>query len=49
MKQSIEEPNDFVVPGFGKDIMPGDYKSQLSPAEIDSLVKYLLSVSGGKK
>jgi cytochrome c oxidase subunit 2 len=49
VKQSIEEPGAFTVPGFGKDIMPSDYKSQLSGPEIDALVKYLLAVSGGKK
>jgi cytochrome c oxidase subunit 2 len=48
IKQSIENPGAFVVPGFPKGTMPTSYKKDLSPAEIDSLVKYLLSVSGGK-
>jgi cytochrome c oxidase subunit II len=48
VKTSIENPNAFVVPGFQKDLMPGDYASQLSPAEIDTLVEYLLTVSKGK-
>ena len=29
--------------------MPGTYKDQLSPEEIDTLVKYLLDVGGGSK
>ena len=29
--------------------MPADYKDQLSPAEIDTLVEYLLTVSKGKE
>jgi cytochrome c oxidase subunit 2 len=49
VKQSIEEPAAFTVPGFPKGVMPSDYQDQLSPAEIDALVKYLLAVSGGKK
>lgn len=49
VRASIEDPNAFVVPGFQKDLMPGDYKSQLSPAEIDTLVEYLLTVSKGKE
>ena len=49
VKTAIEDPNKFVVPGFQKDLMPADYKSQLSPAEIDTLVEYLLTVSKGKE
>jgi cytochrome c oxidase subunit 2 len=49
VKAAIEDPNAFVVPGFQKDLMPADYKSQLSPAEIDTLVEYLLTVSKGKE
>jgi cytochrome c oxidase subunit 2 len=49
VKNSIENPGAFTVPGFGKNIMPADYKKQLSAEEIDTLVKYLLSVGGGKK
>ncbi len=49
VKSSIESPDAFVVPKFNKGIMPGDFKEQLSPEEIDTLVKYLLSVSEGKK
>jgi cytochrome c oxidase subunit 2 len=48
VKTSIEDPNAFVVSGFQKDLMPGDYANQLSPAEIDTLVEYLLTVSKGK-
>jgi hypothetical protein len=29
--------------------MPADYAERLSAEEIDTLVKYLLSVSGGEK
>ena len=49
VKTSIETPNDFLVPNFEADIMPGGYKESLSSEEIDTLVKYLLAVGGGKK
>ncbi len=49
VKASIEEPDSFVVPRFDKGVMPGDYKGQLSPEEIDALVKYLLEMGGGEK
>ena len=48
VKNSIEDPAAFVVPKFPKDTMPKTYKDDLSPEEIDTLVKYLLGVSGGK-
>jgi cytochrome c oxidase subunit 2 len=48
VKQSIESPEAFTVPGFPKGVMPKDFKNQLSGAQIDALVSYLLRVSGGK-
>jgi len=48
VKASIENPDAFLVPKFGKGIMPPTYKDDLSPAEIDTLVKYLLDVGGGE-
>jgi cytochrome c oxidase subunit 2 len=49
VKAAIEDPGSFVVPKFDNGIMPTTYKDQLSPAEIDMLVKYLLDVGGGDK
>jgi cytochrome c oxidase subunit II len=46
VKQSIADPGKFVVPGFPNGVMPSDFGQKLSPAQIDALVKYLLS--GGK-
>lgn len=48
VKASIETPDAFLVPQFGKGIMPANYKDDLAPQEIDTLVKYLLDVGGGK-
>ncbi len=49
VKTSITEPDAFLVPDFNAGIMPADYAEQLSPEELDTLVKYLLSVSGEEK
>lgn len=49
MKAAIEEPDSFIVPEFDKGVMPSTYKDDLSPDEIDALVKYLLDVGGGDK
>ena len=49
VKASIENPSAFLAPGFDDGVMPKTYKDQLSPEEIDTLVKYLLDVGGGSK
>ncbi|MDX6643777.1 MAG: cytochrome c oxidase subunit [Solirubrobacteraceae bacterium] len=47
IKQSIVNPNAFVVPGFPKGTMPQTFQQQLSPQQLDALVQFLLK-SGGK-
>jgi cytochrome c oxidase subunit 2 len=42
IKQSIEDPNAKIAPGFPKGVMPQDFKTKLGPQKIDALVKYLL-------
>ena len=42
IKQSIEDPNAKITPGFPKGVMPQDFKTKLGPRKIDALVKYLL-------
>ncbi len=46
IKQSIEDPNAFVVPKFPKGTMPQNFKSSLGPQKIDALVQYLLQAGG---
>ena len=41
VKQSIVDPDAYVVPGFQKGVMPTTYGDSLSAAQIDALVKYL--------
>ncbi|MBA3421872.1 MAG: cytochrome c oxidase subunit II [Thermoleophilaceae bacterium] len=45
VRQSIVDPKALVVPGFRADGMPANYSSQLSRAEIDTLVDYLARAS----
>jgi len=40
-KESIVDPNAYVVPGFPKGVMPPDFGQKLSPAEVDDLVAFL--------
>ena len=47
IKQSIEDPNAVIAPGYQADIMPPDFAQTLTPAQIDALVKYLSDVSKG--
>lgn len=44
VRQAIEDPRAFVVKGYPP-VMPTTFGSQLSPEELDALVKYLLEVS----
>jgi cytochrome c oxidase subunit 2 len=49
VRTSILDPNAFVAPGEREGLMPDDYGDRLSPAEIDTLVEYLLDVSEGQE
>jgi cytochrome c oxidase subunit 2 len=48
VRRAIVEPDAFVVEGFPKGTMPGNYGDQLAPEEIDALVDYLLEEGGGR-
>ena len=41
VKQSIVDPNAYIVPGFQKGVMPTTFGQSLSGQQIDALVKYL--------
>ena len=45
VEESIVDPPAFVVDGYSGDTMPGNFADQLTPEEIDTLVKYLLGLS----
>lgn len=42
VKQSIEDPDAYVTPGFAKGVMSGSCCKQLSPDQVDQLVQYLV-------
>jgi cytochrome c oxidase subunit II len=46
IRTSIEDPNAHVTKGYKPNIMPQNFKEQLSKDEIDALVKYLLEAQG---
>ncbi|HUK93595.1 MAG TPA: cytochrome c oxidase subunit II [Gaiellaceae bacterium] len=45
--QSIVSPNAYIQPGFPSGIMPQDFGTRLSKAQLDALASYL--ASGGKQ
>lgn len=49
VETSITDPDSFLAADFEAGIMPGDYAERLSAQEIDTLVEYLLGVSGGEQ
>jgi len=44
VRQSIVEPDAYVVEGFGEGIMPAGYGDALTSQQLDDLVAYLLSL-----
>ena len=42
LRESIVDPNAFVVQGFQPNVMPGTYRQTLTPEQLDALVNYLL-------
>jgi cytochrome c oxidase subunit II len=46
VRESITEPNAYVVPGYQPDVMPQTFGQSLSPQEIDALVQYLTQAKG---
>jgi cytochrome c oxidase subunit II len=46
IRTSIVDPNAKITKGFKPNIMPQNFKTQLSKEELDALVKYLLEAQG---
>lgn len=44
LRESIVEPNAYVVPGFAENLMFQRYAAVLTPGQIDDLVAYLLTL-----
>jgi mono/diheme cytochrome c family protein len=47
VEQMIVDPNAEIAKGFPPNVMPQDYEQQLSPKEVEDLVKFLLENAGG--
>lgn len=43
IRQSILQPNAFVVEGFGEGIMPQTYGDSISPSDLEDLIAFLLA------
>ena len=46
VKESIEDPNAYVVPGFPKGVMPPDFTTTLTAQQIADLVAYIVAAAG---
>jgi cytochrome c oxidase subunit 2 len=42
VRQSIEDPDAYITPGFAKGVMSGSCCKQLSSSQVDQLVQYLV-------
>jgi cytochrome c oxidase subunit 2 len=42
VRESILDPNAFIVPGFPADVMPEIYRETIPPEALEALVQYLL-------
>lgn len=47
VKEMIVDPNAEIAKGYPPNVMPQDYEQQLTPKELDDLVKYLIENAAG--
>jgi cytochrome c oxidase subunit 2 len=43
LRQSVVEPNAFIVDGYPRDVMPATYGQTIPPADLADLIAYLLA------
>jgi mono/diheme cytochrome c family protein len=46
--ESMMTPNAFVAPGFGRGLMPQDFRQKLSSQDVKDLIAYLLTLKSGQ-
>jgi mono/diheme cytochrome c family protein len=46
LRESIVNPNAYIVPGFPKNVMTQGFGQTLTPAQLSALIAYLIAVSG---
>ncbi len=44
LRQSILEPDSYLVAGFGPGVMPKTYSSELTPEQLANLIAYLMTL-----
>lgn len=44
IRQSILEPNAYIVEGFAKNVMPSTWGNELSEEQINDLIAYLMTL-----
>jgi mono/diheme cytochrome c family protein len=47
ISQSISDPNAVIAPGYQPNVMPQNFGQILTPPQLQSLVKYLQTATGG--
>ncbi|HEX7278797.1 MAG TPA: cytochrome c [Solirubrobacterales bacterium] len=47
VKEMIIDPNKVIAQGYPPNVMPQTYEQELTPKELEDLVKYLLENAGG--
>lgn len=47
VKEMIVDPNAEIAKGYPPNVMPQDYEAELTPKEVEDLVKYLIENAGG--
>ena len=47
VKEMIVDPNAVIAKGYPPNVMPQDYEAELSPKELEDLVKYLIENAAG--
>jgi mono/diheme cytochrome c family protein len=47
VREMIVDPNAVIAKGFPPNLMPPDYEAELTPKELEDLVKYLIENAGG--
>jgi cytochrome c oxidase subunit 2 len=48
VEEMIVDPNAEIVKGYPPNVMPQNYEQELTPKELEDLVKYLIENAGGK-
>jgi len=48
VQKSIVDPNAKIAKGYPANVMPTNYEEMLSPKELEDLVQYLVTETGGK-